>query len=450
VSAGIVLELFRGPGGLSTGAQMLGLGPLVGLELDDWACRTAAAAGHQTIRADVSAFPAGHLAGKVSGCCGSPPCVFFSAAGTRAGTRLLAELSALITDMFAGRLTRAAHRRQMARILRASDWKRSAMVPCRFGRDASGKRLKRRVVYTRAQRSAFIRKAVLSASLVAEPARFIAACRPEWVALEQVPEVLPLWEVYAAELRKMRYSVWCGKINAADYGVPQTRIRAILIASRVREVWCPPPTHWDPAKGGQLFGEPWVSMAQALGWGADARPGPAVTAGGTAAGGAEPFPTRAREILEAERDAGRWALRIDAQARATCRPGHAPADTIKSGHSMAEMRWVFRNNNNNACSRRLDEPAGTLFFGGRSNWAAWTTTVPGHKDRDKGEPQFGQDSVRITVEEAAALQSFPPGYPFQGPRTRQFEQIGNAVPPLLGYHILAMAAGVEASGTIAA
>ena len=127
---------------------------------------------------------------------------------------------------------------------------------------------------TREKRSAAIWKAVRSASLVAEPARFIAACNPEWVALEQVPAVLPLWEVYASELRKRGYSAWCGLLNSADYGVPQTRIRAILIASRVRQVRRPYPTHYDPRKGAQLFGTPWRSMADALGWGATGRPAP--------------------------------------------------------------------------------------------------------------------------------------------------------------------------------
>ena len=109
-----------------------------------------------------------------------------------------------------------------------------------------------------------------------------------------------------------------------------------------------------------------------------------------------------------------------------------------------------------ACERSLDEPAGTLFFGQRSNWAAWVTerpatTVqgdprvgrPGHKDRDKGESQFAQDSVRITVEEAAALQSFPPGYPWQGSKTARFRQCGDAVPPLLAIPVLGVATGID-------
>ncbi|GAB2961978.1 DNA cytosine methyltransferase [Streptomyces heilongjiangensis] len=380
-----VLDLFAGPGGWSEGLRVLGLTD-IGIEIDPAACATRAAAGHTTIRTDVADYPTAPLRGKVTGLIASPPCQTFSAAGLRAGNVDRDLCHQGLDDLARGKDTRT--------VLRDA---------CADPRSL----------------------------LVVEPLRYALDLRPDWIALEEVPAVAPLFAHVAGILRGLGYSAWTGVLNAADYGVPQTRRRAFLLASRTRTATPPEPTHTQDPGPDTLFGPalaPWVTMADALGWGATDRPVPTVTAGGGKSGGPEPFPTSARKALMDAQRRGSWVLHTNRNqmpdgTRQTTDPHSAPAPTFTA---KAGGQWVLRHSNRrNATVRRADEPAATLLFAKASNDVSW------HKDGPAGP-----ESVRITVQEAAALQTFPTGYPFQGTKTRQFEQIGNAVPPLLATAVL--------------
>ena len=229
--------------------------------------------------------------------------------------------------------------------------------------------------------------------------------RPEWVACEQVPPALGIWKEHAHYYRELGYSVWCGVLNSANYGVPQTRERAYLMASRVAVATPPEPTHAkNPMPG--LFGpelEPWVSMAEALGWGTPARPywtvAPGVTEGGGAdsqlLGGAS---TRSAFREHMERDD--WVVRTGANSQ--CGPRSAanngiepyersidrPAPTVDSkvGH------WVVQTGVNTETTggreryeRDVEQPAPTMTSRG-DNWR-WLQSSNGNgSDHRKNHP----------------------------------------------------------------
>lgn len=260
------IDLFAGAGGWDLAARELGFEPL-GIELDPLACQTRVAAGFRTLQADVSALDPADFA-PCDFLIASPPCTAFSMAGKGKGRDALGVYATAIQHMRAG-----------APIDR--EWLDSQCDDT-------------------------------TAHLVLEPLRWVLALKPTLIACEQVPPVLPLWHLMADVLRERGYSTWAGVLEAERYGVPQTRERAILMASRVGVVHPPVATHQryvsgEPARHeitleGELL--PWVSMADALGWGMVERPCVTVAAGSGRQGGPDALDggSGARATIQRERE----------------------------------------------------------------------------------------------------------------------------------------------------
>ena len=99
-----------------------------------------------------------------------------------------------------------------------------------------------------------------------------AEVRPKFIVIENVPQILRhshkgkeghLSESIVATLNDLGYSVAVGIVNAADFGVPQLRERAIFVASSVSQARLPSPTHRDPDTGDENL-RPWVNVRDAI------------------------------------------------------------------------------------------------------------------------------------------------------------------------------------------
>ncbi|MFM0325488.1 DNA cytosine methyltransferase [Caballeronia glebae] len=172
-------------------------------------------------------------------------------------------------------------------------------------------------------------------------------------------------------------------LNAADFGVPQTRNRVFVIGARDGTVFVPPvPTHHDP-EDVSLIGESWMTAWDAIG------------------GMKEPKDDNLRLT-------GKWA------------------DLLPSIPEGMNYLW------------HTDRMGGVPLFGWRRRY--WNFLLKLAKNRPAWTIQaqpgpatgpFHWENRRLSSDELARLQTFPKDLRITGKRIEVQRQVGNAVPSLL-------------------
>ncbi|MEU5849636.1 DNA cytosine methyltransferase [Saccharopolyspora shandongensis] len=227
-----MVDLFAGPGGLDVAAHWLGL-TVEGVEWDEDACRTRKAARLATVPGDVRDFgPNNFPDAEFKILAGGPPCQTFTVAGSGAGRRALDDVVDFAKRMASGN----EDPDRIKEDLKSLDDERTGLVlePLRWALEAHRQG------------------------------------RPyDAIVLEQVPAVLPVWKAFEAALGEIGYEADSDILHTEEFGVPQTRRRAILIARRDGKPSLPSSTHRRYRKGvprssGDSGLRAWETMGRAL------------------------------------------------------------------------------------------------------------------------------------------------------------------------------------------
>lgn len=241
--------------------------------------------------------------------------------------------------------------------------------------------------------------------LLLDMLRFVRVLRPKAIMMENVPGLAArgrrVLDGFLSGIRGLGYVPTCEMVQMADYGVPQSRRRLVVLAGLGFSIPLPKPTHTNgPSSEGGL--KPWQTVRAALG----RMRGPVKLSVASRTGGPQranwhvvrDLQPQTRVRLQAARPGETW-LKLDEAMRPPCHTN----GYIGFTNTYGRMNW--------------DEASPTITAG---------CTTPckgrfGHPDRRR---------TTISVREAAILQTFPPTYQF---RTRHIDlacqMIGNAVPP---------------------
>ncbi|MCH2055439.1 MAG: DNA cytosine methyltransferase [Thalassotalea sp.] len=84
--------------------------------------------------------------------------------------------------------------------------------------------------------------------LLYEFSRLIRETAPHVVTMENVPDVVKhkVYDDFVEQLKQIGYKVWANKVKCQSYGVPQQRVRHVLLASKLGDIKLIEPTEKSP------------------------------------------------------------------------------------------------------------------------------------------------------------------------------------------------------------
>lgn len=255
-------------------------------------------------------------------------------------------------------------------------------------------------------------------ALFREYLRIVEGLMPKWVVMENVTGITSAGGGKAVEdillgLENLGYKVELHVLKAEEYGVPQERRRVVFIGNRLGlPIPRPKPTHdghrkpfvtvWDaigdlpPLENGEAPEEPQYYLKSP----------------------SNDFQLMLRgNLTEVKNHAAPSLAQINLERMKHIPQGGSwrdvPFDLLPAG-----MKRARRCDHTKRYGRMHKEGlACTILTKCDLHWGAYI-----HPEQDRV----------ITVREAARLQAFPDWFVFHGPRTEQYVQVGNAVPPILG------------------
>lgn len=232
-------------------------------------------------------------------------------------------------------------------------------------------------------------------TLVGAFASMAVRIAPECIVMENVPEMLSkkYWKHFEdarAILQEAGYTVSQAIYNAASFGVPQDRFRALVLAMK-KPFLLPRPQITDPSR--------YSTVRDAIGKLPSVSPG-------------EVHSSDPMHRSAAHRGSTLETIRAVPKDGGSRPPGVGPKclDRVRGFYDVyGRLAW--------------DRPAITITHYARNPASGRYV----HPEQDRG----------LTMREAALLQSFPKGFEFYGTFDSIFKQIGEAVPPLFSAAVAA-------------